>query len=109
MRPLLLPPRAGRRLSMPGIDFFDVDHTLTRRSSGGRYVALAMRRRVLPLRLLVVMPWYSMTYRLGLFRPRVYENGFPYLRGIPRTVLEQLARESFEGSLKGDLFPEGVT
>jgi HAD superfamily hydrolase (TIGR01490 family) len=93
---------------MPGIDFFDVDHTLTRRSSGGRYVALAMRRRVLPLRLLVVMPWYSLTYRLGLFRPRVYKNGFPYLRGISREVLEQLARDSFEESLKGDLFPEGV-
>jgi HAD superfamily hydrolase (TIGR01490 family) len=93
---------------MEGIDFFDVDHTLTRRSSGGRYVALAMRRRVLPLRLLIVMPWYSLTYRLGFFRPRLYENGFPYLRGIARESLEKLARESFEGSLKGDLFPEAV-
>jgi len=94
---------------MAGIDFFDVDHTLARRSSGGRYVALAIRRRVLPLRLLIVMPWYSLTYRLGIFRPRVHENGFPYLRGLARTALEQLARESFEGGLKGDLFPEAVT
>jgi len=94
---------------MPGIDFFDVDHTLTRRSSGGRYVVLAMRRRVLPLRLFVMLPWYSLTYRLGLFPPRMHENGFPYLRGMARETLEQLARESFEGSLKGDLFPEAVT
>jgi HAD superfamily hydrolase (TIGR01490 family) len=93
---------------MAGIDFFDVDHTLTRRSSGGRYVALAIRRRVLPLRLLVVLPWYSLTYRLGFFRPRLYENGFPYLRGLARETLEKLARESFEGGLKGDLFPEAV-
>ena len=28
-----------------GIDFFDVDHTLTRRSSGGRFVSAAMRRK----------------------------------------------------------------
>ncbi len=94
---------------MAGIDFFDVDHTLTRRSSGGRYVALAMRRRVLPLRLLIVMPWYSLTYRLGVFRPRAYREGFPYLRGIAREALEKLARDSFERGLKGDLFPEAVT
>ena len=93
---------------MTGIDFFDVDHTLTRRSSGGRFLALAMRRRVLPRRLVAVLPWYSLTYRLGLFRLRAYEKGFPYLRGIERTTLEQIARDSFEQSLKGDLFPDAV-
>ena len=93
---------------MAGIDCFDVDHTLTRRSSGGRYVALAMRRRVLPFRLLLLMPLYTLTYRLGVFRPHTRKNGFPYLRGIARETLEKLARESFEGGLKGDLFPEAV-
>jgi len=93
---------------MIGIDFFDVDHTLTRRSSGGRFVAVAMRRRVLPRRLLIILPWYSLTYRLGLFRLRAYERGFPYLRGLTRSTLEQIARESFDDALKGDLFPEAV-
>ena len=93
---------------MAGIEFFDVDHTLTRRSSGGRYVALAMRRRVLPLRLLVIMPLYTLAYRLGVFRPRERKNGFPFLRGIARETLEKLARDSFEEGLKGDLFPEAV-
>jgi HAD superfamily hydrolase (TIGR01490 family) len=93
---------------MTGIDFFDVDHTLTQRSSGARFAAAAMRRRVFPLRLLIVLPWYSFTYRLGLFHPRAYEKGFPYLRGLARTTLEQIARESFDRALKGDLFPEGV-
>jgi HAD superfamily hydrolase (TIGR01490 family) len=94
---------------MPGIDFFDVDHTLTRRSSGTRFVALAMRRKVLPLRLLLVMPWYSLMYRLGLFRMRDYVEGFPYLRGIKQSLLEKMAEDSFEGWLKGDLFEEAVT
>ncbi|MGA2642399.1 MAG: HAD-IB family hydrolase, partial [Spirochaetia bacterium] len=93
---------------MAGIDFFDVDHTLTRRSSGGRFIALAMRQSVLPRRLLVMLPWYSLTYRLGLFRLRAYEKGFPYLRGLERKTLELIARESFDGALKGDLFPEAV-
>jgi HAD superfamily hydrolase (TIGR01490 family) len=93
---------------MPGIDFFDVDHTLTRRSSGGRFVVLAMRRRILPLRLMFIIPWYSFMYRLGLFRLRVYAQGFPYLRDIPRARLEQISRESFSSRLRGDLFPAGV-
>jgi HAD superfamily hydrolase (TIGR01490 family) len=93
---------------MTGIDFFDVDHTLTRRSSGTRYVGLAMRRRLAPLRLLFVMPWYSMTYKLGFFRLRRYDDGFPFLRGISRAALEEIARESFETRLKGDLFEGAV-
>jgi HAD superfamily hydrolase (TIGR01490 family) len=93
---------------MPGIDFFDVDHTLTRRSSGGRFVVLAMRRGILPLRVLFIIPWYSLMYRLGLFRLRVYADGFPYLRDIPRARLEQISRESFATHLRGDLFPAGV-
>jgi HAD superfamily hydrolase (TIGR01490 family) len=93
---------------MTGIDFFDVDHTLTRRSSGARFVAAAMRRSVLPLRLLIVLPWYSLTYRLGVFHPHAYERAFPYLRGLARTTLAHIARESFDRALKGDLFPEAV-
>jgi HAD superfamily hydrolase (TIGR01490 family) len=94
---------------MPGIDFFDVDHTLTRRSSGTRFVGLAMRRKVLPLSLLLVVPWYSLMYRLGLFRLRDYVEGFPYLRGIRQSTLEKIAEDSFEGWLKGDLFQDAVT
>jgi HAD superfamily hydrolase (TIGR01490 family) len=93
---------------MEGIDFFDVDHTLTRRSSGGRFVALAMRRRILPLRLLLVVPWYSFTYKLGVFRLRKYEEGFPYLCGMKRSALEDIARESFETRLKNDLFAGAI-
>lgn len=91
-----------------GIDFFDVDHTLTRRSSGGRFIAVAMRERVLPRRLLALVAWYSLMYRLGLFRLGEYEEGFPHLRNISRETLERIARESFEGALRHDLFPEAV-
>ena len=91
-----------------GIDFFDVDHTLTRRSSGGRFIAAAMRKSLLPRRLLVLLPWYSLTYRLGFFRPEAYEAGFPFLQGLARSTLEQVARDSFERSLKDDLFAQAV-
>jgi HAD superfamily hydrolase (TIGR01490 family) len=87
-----------------GIDFFDVDHTITRRSSGGRFIALALRRGVLPLRLVVLFPFYALQYRLGLYEPKDVGEGFPYLRGMPRAELEEIARESFESRLRADVY-----
>jgi len=93
---------------MNGIDFFDVDHTLTRRSSGARYIALAMQKGVLPRRLLVVVGWYALTYRLGLFKLRPYAEGFPYLKNLSLATLTSLAQESFESHLKDDMFSDGL-
>jgi HAD superfamily hydrolase (TIGR01490 family) len=90
---------------MAGVDFFDVDHTLTRRSSGSRYVSLAMKKRVLPRRLIFAIAWFSLTYQLGIIRLRTGEGGIPSLKGVRRDVLEDLARESFDRWLRADLFP----
>lgn len=92
-----------------GIDFFDVDHTITRRSSGARFVSLAIARGIVPRRVLLVMPWYSFTYRLGILRLKDYKQGFPYLRGIPRSTLEQIARESFDSRLRKDIYKGAVS
>lgn len=94
---------------MAGIDFFDVDHTITRRSSGARFVSLAVRRGIIPWHLLFVMPWYSFTYRLGVFRLEDYKAGFPYLRGVHRSTLERIASESFETQLRADIYRGAVT
>lgn len=94
---------------MAGIDFFDVDHTITRRSSGARFVSLAVRRGIVPRRVLLVMPLYSVTYRLGMFRLKDYKAGFPYLRGISRATMEEIARESFERLLRGDIYKDAAS
>ncbi len=94
---------------MAGIDFFDVDHTITRRSSGARFVALAICKGIVPRRVLLVMPWYSFTYKLGVFRIQDFKDGFPYLRGISRSALEQIARESFETRLKRDIYQGAIS
>jgi HAD superfamily hydrolase (TIGR01490 family) len=91
-------------VTMPGIDFFDVDHTITRRSSGARFIALAMQRGLLPLRLLLLFPFYSLQYKLGIYRPKETAEGFPYLAGIARASLEEIARESFESRLRSDVY-----
>jgi HAD superfamily hydrolase (TIGR01490 family) len=82
-----------------------VDHTLTRRTSGGRFVLLAIRQGVLPRRLVFAIVWFSLMYRLGVMRLRARERGLPFLRGVRRDTLESIARESFERWLKADIFP----
>jgi HAD superfamily hydrolase (TIGR01490 family) len=94
---------------VPGIDFFDVDHTITRHSSGARYITLAIRKRILPARLLFIVPYYSLTYKLGMFRIGKYADGFPYLKGVDRAVLEKIAAESFESRLRDDVFPGAIS
>jgi HAD superfamily hydrolase (TIGR01490 family) len=93
---------------MPGIDFFDVDHTITRRSSGGRFIAMAIRKGLLPAQLVFVMLWYSFTYKVGLFRLREYGRGISSLRGVPRAELEAVGRESFHARLRTDIFAEAA-
>jgi HAD superfamily hydrolase (TIGR01490 family) len=94
---------------MPGIDFFDVDHTITRHSSGARYIALAIRKRILPARLLFIVPYYSLTYKLGMFRLKEYADGFPFLKGVRHEVLVDIAKESFEAKLRDDMFPGAIS
>jgi len=94
---------------MAGIDFFDVDHTITRRSSGARFVAVAVRKGVIPRRILFAMPWYSVTYRLGMLRLKDYKAGFPYLRGITRATMKQIADESFVKLLRADIYPDAAS
>jgi len=96
-------------VSVAGIDFFDVDHTITRRSSGARFVSLAARRGLVPWRVLFVLPLYSITYRLGMFRLKDYKAGFPYLRGISRSRMEEIAKESFERLLRGDIYKDAAS
>jgi len=106
-------PRGTAAGEMPrgtaaGVSFFDVDHTLTRRPSGSRFVLLAMRRGVLPRHLLLIIGWYSLLYRLGTMKLRTKEAGLPALRGLRREALESIARESFERWLKGDIYPGAI-
>ncbi|MGA2764205.1 MAG: HAD family hydrolase [Spirochaetia bacterium] len=93
---------------MAGIDFFDVDHTITRRSSGARFVSLAVRRGIVPWGVLFVMPWYSIAYRLGVFMLEDARAEFPSLRGVARTTLEQIARDSFERQLRADIYAGAI-
>ena len=88
-----------------GLDLFDVDHTITRHSTGGRFMMRAIARGIVPWRLAAMLPWYGMAYRLGLLSLRDREEAFPWLRGVSRDALEALAAETFRERVRGDVNP----
>lgn len=88
--------------------FFDVDHTLTRHSTGRRFAFLGVRKGVFPLSALLTMPFYYTCYRVGCMPIRNLDRSFPFLRGRTREELEELAGRTFEQWIKKDLYPEAA-
>ena len=90
-------------MKQAGFDFFDVDHTITRRSTGGRFMMRAIARGFVPWSIALALPWYGVAYRLGILRFNGRVDILGALRGVPRADLEALARETFEQRVRGDL------
>jgi HAD superfamily hydrolase (TIGR01490 family) len=90
------------------LDIFDVDHTLTRRSTGTRFIMTAIRRGLVPRQVAYAIPWYALTYRLGVLRVGWGEEPFAFLAGLSRERLRDIARESFERWRRRDLYPRAV-
>jgi HAD superfamily hydrolase (TIGR01490 family) len=85
------------------IALFDVDHTLISGSTGRRFALAAAARGILDLRYLASFPWNFLAYRLGILGRGLRREEYPAIRGIERSVLEELGREVFRDRTKGAL------
>jgi phosphoserine phosphatase len=90
-------PTEGKR-----IDFFDVDHTITRHATGWNFARFGIKRKLIPLRALVVIPFFFLQYRFGRFNEQVFHNRLDVFKGLRKSDLEEVARESFEKRLRRD-------
>jgi HAD superfamily hydrolase (TIGR01490 family) len=90
----------------PSLFFFDVDHTITDGSTGRRFAETAARRGVLKLRHLAMIPISYALYRLGGGGIAFFEGQFPVLRGVEKTLFEELGRDVFERRTRKALRPE---
>lgn len=78
------------------LHFFDVDHTLIYGSTGRRFAEAATRRGVLKLRYLAMIPYSYAVYRLGSGGISIFEGDFPIIRGVEKSLLEEIGREVYE-------------
>jgi HAD superfamily hydrolase (TIGR01490 family) len=87
------------------LDFFDVDHTITRHATAGRFMMGAIARGLAPWPIALALPWYGLAYRLGILRLSDRVDIVGSLRGVSRTDLEALAGETFERRVRADINP----
>ncbi|HOX30823.1 MAG TPA: HAD-IB family hydrolase [Spirochaetales bacterium] len=90
------------------IAFLDVDHTLTRRSTGYRFALEAASRGLIGLGSLALMPLLYAHYRLGKPDPEAFSRTRSVLGGLRREELEEAARAAFASRIAPDLFPAAL-
>lgn len=90
------------------IAFLDVDHTLTRRSTGYRFALEATSRGILKARTLALIPFLYASYRVGRQGHAAFARDRPSLRGIPQDLLEDAAKAAFEKRIIPDLYPAAI-
>lgn len=88
------------------LHFFDVDHTVTRHSTGLNFLYQGIKMGVLPIGPLITAPLLYWRYRIGRMDPRTIKQEIPSLRGLKREELEHIADRCFAERIKMDIFPE---
>lgn len=89
-----------------GLNFFDVDHTVTKHSTGLSFLFQGIRMGLLPVTPLLTAPFLYWRYRIGRMDPREVEQEIPSLRGLSRGQLVQIAERCFEERIKRNIFGE---
>lgn len=80
---------------MNGIDFYDVDHTLLRGTSGVRFLLTGVRSGVFSPATLVYLPVLALRYRLGRLDLDVDRRVVRPIRDLGTGELDELARRSY--------------
>jgi HAD superfamily hydrolase (TIGR01490 family) len=86
-------------------DFFDVDHTIIRGSSGVLFLLKGARLGVFPLWILAYIPFFFLQYSAGRLWGDPREWHFPVLAGRSFRELEEVSRSSFR-RMKTLVYPQ---
>jgi HAD superfamily hydrolase (TIGR01490 family) len=79
------------------ISFFDVDHTITKRSTAGVYGLLAVKKGVFPVSCLFSVPKHFLSYRYSGMNNKDYlVKDVPFISGLKKEILDELADENFK-------------
>lgn len=96
----------------PSVAFFDVDHTLTRRSTGTHFALEAVRQGVISPWRLAALPFLYIGYRLG---PRQRDSStasyssLPAFAGLDESWVRQAAQDAVHNRILPDLRPTALS
>jgi HAD superfamily hydrolase (TIGR01490 family) len=86
-------------------DFFDVDHTIIKGSSGSLFVWKGVQRGLFPARTMLYIPLFFLQYYAGHLNVESRDWYFSVLSGRSRQELEEVSRANFE-TMRTRIYPE---
>lgn len=95
-----------KRRSPERVAVFDVDHTITRKSTARRYAVHAAKSGFFPFRTLLSIPIHYLSYRFGNMKTNLFTREFDSLRGISYGDMIRIAEETFQLYIKADIYKE---
>lgn len=87
---------------------FDVDHTITRSSTGRRLVQCGKKAGLLRFRDLLKVPIYYLKYRRGSLKVDIIAQSLATLEGASHADLHRLAHECYSRRVRSDLMPAAL-
>lgn len=87
---------------------FDVDHTLTHKSTGMVFARAGLQTGMITWWQLITLPYYYVRYRLGRLSLGTLTREMKILQGFSRTELTQLAHQAWENEGRENLYRSAV-
>ena len=84
---------------------FDVDHTLTRHSTGRRFAQAGLADRTFRWHDFISMPWFYLRYRIGRLQLSDITREIRPMAGLARERITDLADMAWWSHVRSDLFP----
>lgn len=86
--------------------FFDVDHTITRHSTGRRFVEYGYSQGLFHIKELLGVPLFYLRYRLGTVGIEDLRRDMAPMGGKQRDEVERVARECYTKAIVPDIYEE---
>jgi HAD superfamily hydrolase (TIGR01490 family) len=86
------------------IHVFDVDHTLTRHSTGRRFAQAGIRLGEFHIRDFLTMPWFYLRYRMGSLKLTDITREIQVISGMRRDRIREIAAAAWRDFVEDDLF-----
>lgn len=90
------------------VHVFDVDHTLTRHSTGRRFAEAGVAEGLFSRRQLLTLPFFYLRYRMGRLSLRDLSREIGLLAGLSHDSIARVAARAWEEGVRHDLFPQAV-
>ncbi|MDA3949975.1 MAG: HAD-IB family hydrolase [Spirochaeta sp.] len=101
----MIPAALTTVLKRAQVHIFDVDHTLTRHSTGRRFVQVGHRAGLFPTAYLLSLPFFYLRYRMGKLGLQHITREIKPITGCHREELAAVAADAWQQYIRADLYP----